>query len=316
MFALCWSGPFFTSNTFALDGSESRKSSLATGMQFVRISGGQFAMGAPPEEPGRDADAPQHVVKITNSFWLGAHEVTQAEYASVIGSNPSLNGRRTPNNQSCAQYKGVSLVGDDFPVTCVSWIEAVEFANALSKRDGLTPAYTESDGGITWDRKANGYRLPTEAEWEFAARAGKSDWLFSGAKDFDTVCEIGNIADLDALDAFGWRPEFEQLGWMWTVKCRDGHSGLAPVGSFHPNDFQLFDMTGNVVEWVWDKYGPYPEAAISIDPIGPDLGDTRIGRGGGWTNPGLYSRVSHRGAEHPTFREFDLGFRLAANLEQ
>ncbi|MDR2746566.1 MAG: formylglycine-generating enzyme family protein [Treponema sp.] len=206
---------------------------------MVRVEGGTFIMGAPGnsgldyyEYP--DDEKPQHRVTVS-SFYIGKYEVTQAEYQSVMGSNPS-------------EYKG-----SYFPVEQVSWFDAVEYCNKLSRREGLTPAYTVNGSGnnrtVTWNRNANGYRLPTEAEWEYACRAG-------------TTTDSQDIDDM-----------------AWTFgSTMDGE--LHPVGQKQGNAWGLYDMLGNAVEWCWDWYGGYSSAA-QTNPAGPPFGSERVVRGGG-----------------------------------
>ena len=134
----------------------------APSSDFVLIKGGSFTMGSPEGEDWRSNDEVQHRVTVA-SFYMSKYEVTQKLWREVTGKNPS------------------SFTGDTLPVESVTWLEAVEFCNALSKRDGRTPVYTISNGGTTvsWNREANGYRLPTEAEWEYAARAGTTTPFYS-----------------------------------------------------------------------------------------------------------------------------------------
>ena len=121
--------------------------------EFVLISGGTFQMGSPEEEAWRSEDEVRHTVTVSG-FYMSAYELTQAEYQEITGENPS------------------SFLGDDLPVENISWLDAVAYCNARSEREGLTPAYTVDGTDVTWDRSADGYRLPTEAEWEYACRAG------------------------------------------------------------------------------------------------------------------------------------------------
>ena len=129
---------------------------------MVRINGGTFQMGSPANEPGRGSGEVQHQVT-GSSFSMGKYAVTQAEYQAVMGTNPSY------------------FRGDSLPVEMVSWYDAVEFCNRLSQREGLTPAYTRNGDAVTWNRAANGYRLPTEAEWEYACRAGTATPFSTGS---------------------------------------------------------------------------------------------------------------------------------------
>ena len=142
----------------------------APGENFVLIKGGSFIMGSPAAEDWRSNDESQHSVTLA-SFYMAKYEVTQKEWREITGKNPS------------------NFTGDKLPVESVTWLEAVEFCNTLSKKNGRTPAYTVTDGGrsVSWNRSANGFRLPTEAEWEYAARAGTRTPFYSrkvpGAND-------------------------------------------------------------------------------------------------------------------------------------
>ncbi|MDR2484037.1 MAG: formylglycine-generating enzyme family protein [Treponema sp.] len=170
-----------------------------------------------------------------SSFYMGRYEVTQAEYLEVTGADPSY------------------FSGGGLPVETVDWYDAVAYCNARSLREGLTPAYRVNRAGVEWDRGANGYRLPTEAEWEYACRAGTI-----------TPFNTGNTitADQANYSASGVR---------------------APVaaGSFAPNGWGLYDMHGNLAEWCWNRYHGTP--AAGLDPTGPDTNTTyRVIRGGSW----------------------------------
>ena len=135
---------------------------MAQASDFILIKGGTFQMGSPDSEDWRSNDEVLHSVTVS-PFYMASHEVTQQEWREVTGKNPS------------------SFTGDNLPVESITWLEGVEFCNALSRKEGKTPVYTVSDGGrtVTWDKGADGYRLPTEAEWEFAARAGTTTPFYS-----------------------------------------------------------------------------------------------------------------------------------------
>jgi formylglycine-generating enzyme required for sulfatase activity len=249
--------------------------------EMVRINGGTFMMGSPANEPERVGDeGPQHRVTVS-SFYMGKYEITQKEYQEVIGTNPS-------------RFKGENL-----PVDSVSWYDAVEYCNALSRREGLTPAYaidkSRSDPNntgdndnvkwvVTWNRNANGYRLPTEAEWEYACRAGTTTRFSTG----------NNITTIQA-------------------NYHEAYQGTIPVGSFAPNPWGLYDMYGNVSEWCWDWYGSY-SSGTQTDPVGVSSGFLRILRGGDWI-----SSVSSamRGNCHPNGADWNFnsgnGFRIVRN---
>jgi len=237
---------------------------------FVRVQGGTFQMGSPAGTPNsRDNERPVRRVTVS-TFYMSRHLVTQREWVELMGSNPSR------------------FRGDNRPVENVSWFDAIEFANAKSRRAGLTPVYAISGTGanrtVTWNRTANGYRLPTEAEWEFAARGGivcRGNFTFSGSNT------LGDV------------------GWY------QGNSGggTQDVGMRRPNAIGLYDMSGNVWEWVWDWLGAYPSAA-QTDPVGASSGSNRVHRGGSWNFSSWNVRSAIRSGSHPSHRVVYLGFRL------
>ena len=244
---------------------------------FVRINGGTFTMGSPANEPERmDNEGPQRQVTVS-SFYMGRHEVTQKEYQDVMGSNPS------------------NFKGENLPVEQVSWFDAIEYCNRRSQREGLTPAYTISGSGsnrtVTWNRNANGYRLPTEAEWEYACRAGTTTPFSTGANITTSQANYnGNYAYTSV------KGEYRQR--------------TTPVGSFAPNAWGLYDMHGNVWEWCWGIYQYYPGGG-QTDPAGTVSGITRVGRGGSWNSGGQYLRSAYRSYSYdPSDRYVNYGFRL------
>jgi len=237
---------------------------------MVRINGGTFTMGSPSSEPERWDDETQHQVTVS-SFYMGKYEVTQKEYQEVMGTNPS------------------SFKGDNLPVECVSWFDAVEYCNALSRKEGLTPAYTINESGnrtVTWNRSANGYRLPTEAEWEYACRAGTTTAYNTGAN-------INN-----------------NTGWY------DANSAgsTQEAGQKPANAWGLYDMHGNVWEWCWDWFGDYT-SGTQTDPVGASSGSDRVSRGGGWFDSAQGVRSAFRNYGTPSYRYSNLGFRLVRNVQ-
>jgi len=233
--------------------------------ELVWVPGGTFRMGSPPGGKARhDDERPVHDVTVSG-LWVMRAELSQGLYRRLTGENPS-------KFWSC---------GDDCPVENVSWYDAVAFANRLSEQAGLRPAYRIDGTDATWNREADGYRLLTEAEWEYAARGGES-YVYAGASDH------------------------EQVGW---VKGNSDDRTHASCGKLR-NGYGLCDMTGNVREWVWDWYGSYSSGALQ-DPSGPESGSNRVDRGGSWGNSADFARVAYRDWWSPVSRSRNLGFRLA-----
>ena len=173
--------------------------------------------------------------------------------------------------------------GDNLPVERVSWYDAVEFCNRLSRKEGLTPEYTISGKDVTWNRSADGYRLPTEVEWEYAARGGNKSrgYRFSGSDD----------------------PK--EVAWYSANSGEKTH----PVGQKKPNELGIYDMSGNVWEWVWDWYGSYSSTS-QTDPRGPYSGSYRVLRGGSWNLYAGSFRSADRFSGGPSVSFYVLGFRL------
>ena len=253
---------------------------------FVLIKGGSFAMGSPEDEPWRSTDETRHTVTVSD-FYMSPYEVKQSEYAAVTGNNPS------------------NFSGDDLPVENVSWLDAVAFCNALSERENITPAYTVNGETVTWDRSANGYRLPTEAEWEYACRAGT-------ATPFNTETSISP----EESNYYGHYPyEIEENYFSQgnlSTKPGEYRQTTVAVDSFSPNAWGLYNMHGNVSEWVWDYYGEY-DTAKNADPTGPESGTRRVYRGGGWNDFAKNMRSAYRATLPEDKGSFNLGIRLVRN---
>jgi len=245
---------------------------------MILIKGGTFFMGSPSEEAERDFDEILNQVTVS-SFYMGKYEVTQSEYMKIMRKNPS------------------NFKGDNLPVERVSWYEAIEYCNSLSRQEGLVPVYNIIGTDVTWDRNAGGYRLPTEAEWEFACRAGTVT-PFSTGNNITT-----EQANYDGN--YSYMNEFTGSFPETTV----------PVGTFHENSFGLYDMHGNVFEWCWDWYGDYSRE-VKNDPQGALKGTFRVIRGGSWINGGHALRSAFRGIYFPEDGNERIGFRLARNAEQ
>jgi len=248
---------------------------------FVLLKGGTFTMGSPAAEPERESDETQHRVTVSD-FYIAKSEVTQREYRSVMGNNPS------------------AAQGDNLPVTNVTWFDAIRYCNTISQRDGLTPAYTITGTNVTWDRNANGYRLLTEAEWEFACRAGTVTPFNFGdyVKDSDANC----------YNAYGYN---NNASGRWV----NGYlQRTVAVNSYSPNSLGLYDMHGNAGEWVWDWYGELSTASVS-NPTGPGAGNYKVARGGGWNDFPKHIRSAYRSAFPADVPLYSIGIRVARNAE-
>ncbi|MBM76265.1 MAG: hypothetical protein CMK59_12750 [Proteobacteria bacterium] len=236
-------------------------------IEMILLPRGTFIMGAKDaDQHAEEEEYPAHKVVFKKPFWVSVVPVTQGFYRAVTGTNPS-------------SFQGVHR-----PVETVSWYEAARFCNTLSLREGLTPAYevdADEESEIRWNKKANGFRLLTEAEWEFAAKANRS-FLYSGGEDVDL------------------------LGWYSDNSEDTTHQ----VGLKQPNVWGLFDMSGNVWEWCWDWKGRYSDR-VAMAPAGPDEGLGRVFRGGSWNVDFSLLRISYRGFERPNNRMDNLGFRIA-----
>lgn len=250
---------------------------------FVLVSGGTFAMGSPENEAWRGGDERQHTVTVSN-FYISPYEVAQVEYEALAGVNPS------------------SFAGERLPVDSVSWLDAVTYCNLLSGQSGLTPAYQIDGDTVSWDRSADGYRLPTEAEWEYACRAGT-------ATPFNTEDSI-SAEESNYWGSYPYMIEdhyFEQ----GNLETRPGTSRYETVAvdSFEPNGYGLYNMHGNVGEWVWDLYGEYG-ADGQVNPAGAETGNLHISRGGGWNDFAKNLRSAYRAASQGGRGAYNIGFRL------
>jgi sulfatase modifying factor 1 len=257
--------------------------------RMVWVGPGVATLGSRVSEPGRKRDEHQHAVRLTRGFWMMDHEVTQGEWFAVMGTRPVAAGEVRVGGSTLGACAHVG-VGDTLPVACVSWEDAAAFAARVSERDGVR------------------YRLPTEAEWEFAARDGDGA-AWAAASRLEDVCAAGNVANR------GRAAEFEALDTRLperSAACDDGFTALAPVRSFRPTARGLYDMSGNVMEWVADGEGrPYPRGGEIVDPVGPEDEARRVLRGGAWSLAPEQARLADRSAAAPrTARYDDLGFRL------
>ena len=228
-----------------------QKITNSIGMTFLYIKPGTFMMGSPSDEPGRNSDETQHKATLTRGYYMQTTEVTQKQWQAVMGNNPSY-------------FKNC---GEDCPVEQVSWNDAQEFIRRLNQKESVS-----------------GYRLPTEAEWEYAERAGTNTVYSFG----DSDSQLSNYA--------------------WYA----GNSGekTHPVAQKNSNSWGLYDMHGNVWEWCQDWYGIYPTGSVT-DPKGPSSGSYRVHRGGSWRSRARGCRSANCYNSTPDSRDDNLGFRLS-----
>lgn len=253
---------------------------------LVLIEDGTFNMGSPNDEMQRENDEVEHEVRLDN-FYISPYEVTGEEYERVMGENPSY-------------FKGENL-----PVESVSWYEAIEYCNRLSEQEGLTPVYTIDDDNVFFDRSANGYRLPTEAEWEYAARAGTTT-------PFNTETSISDEeANYYGHYPYGIEENYFSQGNLETQPGEYRQTTVA-VDSFEPNRWGLYNMHGNEREWVYDYYGDY-DLENTDNPTGPTTGSLKVNRGGGWNDYAKHLRSAYRSSLSPEQSDSNLGFRIARN---
>ncbi len=289
-------------------------------LEMVLIPAGEFKMGS--DELAKDtaafftknyamdseeisdflkAEHPQHRVRITKPFYLGTHHVTRGQFRQFVtatayktdaekGEEPGAFGWN-PDEQAFGPNKKYSWRNagfeqtDEHPVVCVSWNDAVTFCKWLSQKENKT------------------YRLPTEAEWEYACRAGTTTRYYGG-DDPETLAKVGNVLDATAKAEF---PDY-----TWAIKASDGYVFTAAVGRFRPNAYGLYDMHGNAWQWCADWYSvEYYAKSPADDPTGPDTGGVRIQRGGSWAFASVFARSACRHWNLPESRCSFTGFRVA-----
>ena len=260
--------------------SQIRKNS--ENMQYTLIKGGTFQMGSPASEPERSSDEIQHSVTVRN-FYMSKTEISQKEYQEIMGDNPS------------------ATKGDDLPVTNITWYDAVQYCNKLSQKEGLTPCYTVSSTTVTWDKAANGYRLPTEAEWEYAARANTTTPFNFG--------DYVHNSDANCYNAYGYNND---ASGNW-VNGSDAYlRKTVAITQYPANAYGLYNMHGNVAEWVWDWYDEYDSQAIA-NPTGSESGNAKVVRGGGWNDHPKHIRSAYRGAQPADVGLYSIGVRPVRN---
>jgi formylglycine-generating enzyme required for sulfatase activity len=226
-------------------------------LELIRVAPGTFMMGSPTDEPERNkAEGPRTEVTLTREFWLGKTEITQGQYEAIMGTNPST----------------FNTAGKDFPVERVSWIDAMAFCRKLTERERAAGRLREGES----------YTLPTEAQWEFAFRAGTTG-------------------------AYPGEPD--QMGW----NKENSENATHAVGLKKPNAWGFYDMAGNVLEWCYDWYGDYPGGAVT-DPTGPARGYYRTARGGSWRTEARVGRSAARSGGSAGRLDYTLGFRVALRV--
>ena len=242
------------------------RESVTERLTLAIVPPGRFMMGSPPSDvEADDSERPAHEVEIARPFELQTTPVTQSLWTSLMRTNPS------------------HARGADRPVEQVGWLDAVRFCNTLSQAAGLEEAYVWRGDDVVWKGlDSDGYRLPTEAEWEYACRAGS------------TAPRYGD------LDAVAWH-RGNSGGWTH------------PVGHKQANAWGLHDMLGNVWEWTGDRFGTYPGGRVT-DPVGSTEGTPRVTRGGSWWMVGRCVRAAHRSKSAPSYNNDNLGFRVARSI--
>jgi sulfatase modifying factor 1 len=280
------------------------------GMGMVFVPAGEFLMGleCSPEQAARlyggapdwyANEQPRHHVRLSKPVMLGLHHVTRGQFgvfaaetgyktdAEKDGFAQVWNGSKFAKTSGFSWHKPGIDQTDDHPVTCVTWNDAVAFCQWLSRREGRV------------------YRLPTEAEWEYAYRAG-TQTAYTWGDDPNAGKGWANCADADGRTA--------HPGWV-TFDWSDGYVYTAPAASFRPNGWGLYDMAGNAWQWCADWYGEYAEGG-AVDPAGPAEGTKRVLRGGSWFGAPCSSRAAYRSKISPAYRGQNVGFRVAAEIAE
>ena len=297
--------------------SDTKQITNSIGMKLSLIPSGEFQMGSGESTEATTAffrknygenllkafndEHPQHRVRITRPFYLGSYHVTRGEFRQFVTGAEYKTGAEKGNVKGAFGWDSEKKEfgfdekyswrnagfeqTDEHPVVNVSWNDAVAFCKWLSLKEGKT------------------YRLPTEAEWEYACRAGTTTRYYCG-DDPETLAKVGNVADAT------YKAKFPEAGFP--IKASDGYVFTAPVGSFQPNAFALYDMHGNAWEWCWDWYGrAYYAKSSANDPTGPEVGNSRVLRGGSWDCGPFNARSARRLRSGSDDRNDFTGFRVA-----
>jgi len=288
------------------------------------IPAGTFLMGSPADEPGRDPDeGPQTKVTITKAFWLGKYAVTQGQWKTLMGTDAVEQARRMLADDTIYNFgtpktvrdllgvakdtdpkKLIGNVGEDYPIYWVSWDEATAFCRKLTEQERSA------------ERLPTGYeyRLPTEAQWEYACRAGTTEATYAGKM------EIKGEKNAPVLDAIAWYGGNSSVGYIghgfsttsWAEKqYPGGDAGPREVGGKQPNAWGLYDMLGNVNQWCGDWYADKLPGGDATDPAGPPSGSSRVAGGGSWDRGAAFCRSARRNYGGPGARSISVGFRVA-----
>jgi formylglycine-generating enzyme required for sulfatase activity len=258
-----------------------------TGMQFVWVPEGEFDMGCVTGDELCDPDEnPKHRVRVSKGFWLGRTEVTVAQFRKFVEDSGYRPTREMSASAGLSWDKPGFAQGPDHPVVFVNWPDAVAFCR--------------------WA----GFRLPTEAEWEYAARGGRAGWKYTWGSDMPP--DRNGRAQANVLDETAKR---NHPGWTTISGYDDGYSETSPAGKFESNGYGLCDMSGNVWEWCQDWYDSnWYTRSVTIDPQGPDLGSSRVIRGGAWNYTPYGLHISNREWSKPESRTNNIGFRCVRDL--
>jgi formylglycine-generating enzyme required for sulfatase activity len=308
--------------------SSADRDTNTVGMSFAALQPGVFWMGSPEDELGRSEYEKRHLVKLTRPFQMAVTPVTQGQWRTVMGTSLWTQARKmleddtkynfwaSHGEKTIRDFYGlqrdsgkdgvIGIEADDYPMYFVNWHEAVEFCRHLTEMErlggALPPGYE--------------YRLPTEAEWEYACRARTGTATYAGDLE---IRGVYHAPELDAIAWYGGNSSVGYKGRGWDTsglkekQYPGGIAGPRQVGTKAPNAWGLFDMIGNVWEWCADWYGPYPDRS-GTDPAGPKQASNRVYRGGSWGDDAGGCRSASRHRDSPLFRFYDLGFRPVLTL--